>query len=209
MNQPYLIGIAGNSGTGKTTLAQSVADVLGDSSASIVSLDSYYLDDGNAGDDRDKLHNYDSPAALDLELLTCHLRTLVSGQPIEQPVYDFQLHRRNSFTTTIEPTQVIIVEGRLTFYHAPVRILLSTKVFLSAHNHTCYKRRLIRDQRERGRTEESICQQWKHSVEPMFARYVEPTKKHANISLDGQQTIAVLTKSIIQHLKLDAELNLS
>tara|TARA_B100001123_G_scaffold163941_1_gene188882 strand:+ start:53014 stop:53643 length:630 start_codon:yes stop_codon:yes gene_type:complete len=209
MNQPYLIGIAGNSGAGKTTLAQSVADVLGDSSAAIVSLDSYYLDDRNAGDDRDKLHNYDSPAALDLELLTCHLRTLVNGQPIEQPVYDFQLHRRNNFTTTIEPTQIIIVEGRLTFYHAPVRTLLSTKVFLSAHNHTCYKRRLIRDRRERGRTEESIHTQWKQSVEPMFVRYVEPTKKHANINLNGEQTIAILTKSIIRHLKSDVQLNLS
>ncbi len=166
-----LIGIAGGSGSGKGYVAKILSRKL---KAEILSLDDYYL-----GIDKVKDGNFDSPKALDLETLREHLSRLKRGKAVKRPIYDFRIHKRIGFAR-FEPSKVMILEG-LFALHDLLKDELDLKVWVEASEETRLKRRIERDVKERGRTEESVVAQWKTWVQPMFKKFVEPQRKRADI----------------------------
>lgn len=198
MNSTWLIGIAGPSGAGKTTLAERVARDLG---APILSLDCYYRDlPGLAFEERARL-NFDEPAALDSGLLVGHLERLASGADIEVPVYDFSRHLRAPRTTTLRAADFAVVEGLFALYWSEVRALLGTAVFVSAEDGLCFERRLERDIRERGRTPESVAGQYRATVRPMAERHVLPTRAFADVVVSGAALLDLSAAAVLSHVR--------
>ena len=179
-NKPLVIGIAGGSGSGKTTLAKEIAESL-TGNVTVFSLDSYYRDLSHLTlEDRDK-QNFDAPEAIDFELFIRHLESLMNGQTIERPIYDFKTHVRKPQTEKIEPRKIILVEGILLFTHPELRDLLDIKIFIDVSEEHRLLRRIARDMEQRGRTLSSISEQYLNTVAPMYKKYVEPSKLHANL----------------------------
>lgn len=197
---PHLIGIAGHSGAGKTALARELAATLRGAPGDVLSLDAYYVDRSGVDPAARARLDYDGPEALDWKLLRGHLRRLAAGRPVERPVYDFRRHLRGPRTERLAPGRVVIVEGRLALYDAAVRELLGTRVFVATTTETCLRRRVARDTRERGRTAAAVRAQWEATVQPAFARYVEPTRRHADLVVDGTQPLAALAAAVLQRV---------
>jgi uridine kinase len=185
--RPFLIGIAGPSCAGKGAICHRVARQL---KAPVLPLDSYY----HALDHLDPAEraacNFDDPAALDEDLLVAHLESLVRGETIRRPVYDFARHTRAAHTIHFAPSEFVIVEGLFTLYWDRVRALLAASIFIHAPDEVCLGRRLARDQRERGRSADSVIRQYEATVRPMRHRYIEPSRAHAGLVLDGALPIA-------------------
>ncbi len=180
MRDIYIIGIAGGTGSGKTTLTEQIKNKFGDR-ISVVYHDSYYKrHDELTYEERTHL-NYDHPDSLETDLLISHLKQLKEWKPIECPVYDFTVHNRSSEVVKIEPKQVILVEGILIFQSKELRKLLDLKIFVDVDADIRILRRLRRDLIERGRTVDSVIEQYQQTVKPMHERYVEPTKRYADI----------------------------
>jgi len=185
-----LIGIAGASGSGKSELSRRLSAVTG---APVVSLDCYYRDLSHLClDDRAKV-NFDEPASLDDQLLLAQCVALSNGEPIDVPHYDFSGHTRVAGKQRIEPVKTVIVEGLFTLYWNDLRHLLHASVYVDLEDATCYARRLARDVRERGRTPESVEQQYFTTVRPMAERYIWPTRRHADVIVRGD---ALLQESV-------------
>lgn len=184
---PHLIGIAGPSGGGKTTLAGALRRALGEA-IPVVPLDAYYRDSGRSPQPRATL-NFDHPDAIDDALLTDQLHALAAGRSINRPVYDFSTHRRLAETERVAPASFVIVEGLLAFYWPRLRQLLGTRIFLVAEEERCLARRVTRDTHERGRTEALVRRQWESTVRPMFERYGEPTVAFADAVCDGNRPV--------------------
>ena len=197
MAVPHLIGIAGPSGAGKTALASCLAARLPRLSTAVLSLDSYYLDQSAIASDTSARLNFDTPESLDLELLARHLRQLVTGRPIECPVYDFRTHTRTRRTERVVPGAVVVVEGLLALHRPEIRTLFGTRVFVVADDATCLARRLARDAQERGRSEESVREQWVTTVRPMFKRYVESTQQYADVVVDGTEPLEQVASAVL------------
>ena len=179
-NNILVIGIAGGTGSGKTTLMKNIIDTFGDV-VTVLSHDNYYhRRDLMPFEERCKL-NYDEPAALETELMVRHLQTLRSGQAIDCPVYDFSNHNRSDDTVRIEPRQVIIVEGLLIFENEALRDLMDIRIFVDTDADVRLCRRIKRDVRDRGRTLESVIAQYQTTVKPMHEKYVEPSKRFAHV----------------------------
>lgn len=195
---PHLIGIAGPSGAGKTWLARSVAGVL---EAPIISLDSYYLDLVQLPLDERAKTNFDVPESLDDALLTQHVAALVAGEEIEVPVYDFSRHTRSSEVTRVRAKRFAIVEGLFALYWPELRGLLGTRVYVQTVDEICFERRLERDMRERGRTRESVCAQYEHTVRPMAARHIWPTKRFADFVISGVDPVAANAEKLLAHIE--------
>lgn len=182
----FIIGVAGGSGSGKTTFAKDLIEKNED--INILHMDSYYLPDGNdiiktpAG-----LANFDHPEAFDWELLRAHLTQLSSGQTIEAPTYNFITNSRNKEKMIISPKKVLIVEGIYSLFDAVIRDILSVRCFLDVPCDIRFIRRLERDTKERGRNLDSIISQYYDSVRPMYLKYIEPQKEFADIVI-GQET---------------------
>jgi len=176
-----IIGIAGGTGSGKTSVAKSIADKLGDSNAVIVSHDNYYLNNPHLTHQERERINYDHPNSFDNELLLEHLNVLQQEQPIEMPIYDFVKHERMTETISIQPRPIIIVEGLHTLSVEAVRDKLDVKVFVDTDADIRILRRVVRDMNERGRTLESICTQYMTTVKPMHEAFIEPSKKYADV----------------------------
>lgn len=176
---PYLIGIAGGSGSGKTFLAQRLAKKLG-ASAQIILQDSYYHDHSQQFDHDGGSVNFDHPSAIDFKLLTKQLGQLKNGQNINMPQYDFKTHARVHSTLTTAPTEVIIVDGILIFTHPELRALFDKMVFVDTPEEIRFQRRLTRDVAERGRTPEGVRNQFYKQVVPMHNKFVGPSKQHAD-----------------------------
>lgn len=193
---PHLIGIAGRSGSGKTALARELAALLLDAPGDVLSLDAYYADRRDVPPAARSRLDFDRPEALDRALLAEHLRRLAAGRPVERPVYDFRRHVRSRRTAPLAPGRVVIVEGRLALCYAEVRALLGTRVYVAVDAETCLRRRLARDTRERGRTAASVRAQWRATVQPSFVRFVEPTRRHADLVVDGREPLAVLAAAV-------------
>ena len=197
---PHLIGIAGHSGAGKTALARELAAALLGPPGDVLSVDAYYIDRSGV-DPAARAHlDYDGPEALDWELLRGHLRHLAAGRPVERPVYDFRRHVRGPRTERLVPGRAVVVEGRLALYDAAVRALLGTRIYVATDAAICLGRRVARDTRERGRTAAAVRAQWEATVQPAFARWVEPTRRHADLILNGAEPVAALAAKVLQRV---------
>jgi uridine kinase len=178
---PFIIGIAGGTGSGKTTVAAGLTAKLGAERVRLIDADSYYRDLSDLPLHERHHINFDHPDALDLQLLTQHLRMLKQGKPVTKHVYDFTTHTRSDETVVIDPVPVIIVEGVLIFVPDELRGLFDLKVFLDEDADVRLLRRIRRDMAERSRSLESVARQYLEQVRPMHARFAEPTKEHADI----------------------------
>lgn len=199
--RPLFIAIAGGSGSGKTTIAQSVVDLVGRDSVVYLQQDAYYRDQQHLSfEDRTKI-NYDHPDSIENELLIEHLDALRNGQPIERPVYDFSSHTRTEQTVTIVPEPAVIVEGILVLADKDLRKLFDVRVYIDTEPDVRLIRRLQRDILERGRTVESVLRQYEKTVRPMHYQFVEPSKRYADIIIpEGINAGAIGTvSSMIKH----------
>lgn len=208
MEKTLVIGIAGGTGSGKTTLVKKLSEHFG-GKVTMLSHDNYYkCRDDLAFEERCKL-NYDEPDAMDTSLMVYHLEQLRRGQAIDCPVYDFTQHNRSKQTIRIEPKQVIIVEGILIFENEQLRNLMDMKIFVDADADVRLCRRIKRDVTNRGRSLESVLEQYEATVKPMHEKYVEPSKKYADVvvPIGGKNPVAL--DMIIGHIErhLDEELH--
>lgn len=190
---PIVIGVAGGSGSGKTTVVRRIMDSLGDDQVSVLEHDRYYRDRNDLRFEERAALNYDHPDALETDLLVRHVETLKQGQPIEAPVYDFSRHARTPATVRIVPRRALIVEGILIFADAELRKLMDIKVFVDTDDDTRVIRRLQRDVAERGRTMASVIEQYLTTVKPMHLEFVEPSKRYADliVPVGGHNAVAV------------------
>ncbi len=180
MKNIIIIGIAGGSGSGKTTLADNIAAHFGNK-ISMLRHDDYYKKRSDISEfERAKL-NYDHPSAFDTELLICHLDALKSGEAVECPVYDYSIHDRSRDIKRIEPNEVIILEGILIFENPDILSRLDMKIYVDTDSDVRILRRIMRDVKTRGRTLDSVVQQYLSTVKPMHEAFVEPSKKNADI----------------------------
>jgi uridine kinase len=194
----YLIGIAGPSGAGKSYLARHLAHQL---RAPVLALDHYYRDLSHLPLEERARSNFDEPAALEHELLIAQVADLHAGLAIPVPTYDFALHTRTSSTQWFEPQPFVIVEGLFTLHWPELRRLLTTGVYVEMADDACLHRRQARDVRERGRTPESVVEQFRNTVAPMAERYVRPTRLHADVVLSGDTPIAEGVARVLDHLR--------
>lgn len=192
MGDILVIGIAGGSGSGKTTLMKNLIDKFGDV-ITVLSHDNYYKrHDELSYEERCQL-NFDEPGAFDTSLMIYQLDQLRHGQPIDCPVYDFTVHNRSNETIRIVPERVIIVEGILIFESEPLRQLMDIKIFVDADADVRLCRRIKRDVNKRGRSLESVLTQYQQTVKPMHEKYVEPTKKYADLVVpEGGKNLVAL-----------------
>jgi uridine kinase len=180
--RPLVIGVAGGSGSGKTTIARQIDEAVGFGSV-LVEMDIYYKDLGYLPLEERKKVNYDHPDALDLELLVAHLDALVAGQGIDKPTYDFGAYTRAAPTIRVEPNDVLIVEGILLFTDARLRDRCDIRIFVDVDPDVRFIRRLQRDVEERGRSMDSVVTQYLTTVRPMHLEFVEPSKRWAHVIL--------------------------
>ena len=180
MNDILVIGIAGGTGSGKTTLMDNLVRRFADQ-VTVLSHDNYYRRRDDMTMEQRQNVNYDEPAALETDLMVRHLDRLRRGEAIECPVYDFTQHNRSDKTITIVPKKVIIVEGILIFENEDLRNLMDIRIFVDTDADVRLCRRIARDVGERGRTLQSVLDQYQNTVKPMHERYVEPSKKFANL----------------------------
>jgi uridine kinase len=197
--KPHIIGIAGPSGAGKSELANRLAQQLG--GASIMTLDSYYRPMDELPLEERRKSNFDLPDALEWELLFDQLGRLRAGEAIEEPIYDFTRHTRAPGGRRVEPRQFVIVEGLFTLYWEEVRGALDTKVFVKTTPGTCFERRLARDVAERGRTPQSVREQYERTVRPSAETYIWPTERFADVVVSGEQSIEDSTGAILAELR--------
>ena len=195
---PLVIGVAGGSGSGKTTVVRRIVDLLNEHAAdeprvSVLEHDRYYRDRSELRLEERAALNYDHPDSLETDLMVRHLEALRAGRPIEAPVYDFARYARTASTTTIAAGRAVIVEGILIYADRPLRALIDIKVFVDTDDDTRFIRRLQRDMGERGRTVQSVIDQYLSTVKPMHLEFVEPSKRYADIIIPqgGHNAVAI------------------
>ena len=178
---PLVIGIAGGSGSGKTTVAQGILQRVGPDRIAFIQHDSYYKDLSGLPPTQRSEINFDHPNSLETELLIKHIASLRDGKSVEVPIYDFSTDSRTNQTFTIQPRNVIIVEGILIFTEAALREMFDVKIFVDTDPDLRFIRRLERDIAERGRATESVIKQYLSTVRPMHLEFVEPSKRYADV----------------------------
>ncbi|WIF94506.1 uridine kinase [Caminicella sporogenes] len=205
MKKPIIIGITGGTGSGKSTVAKAIYKSLPENSIAVIEQDAYYKDQRHLSFEERTKMNYDHPLAFDTELLLEHLNALLNGQPIEKPIYDFTNHIRKDETIKVEPRDIIMLEGIMILEDKRLRDLMDIKIFVDTDADVRVIRRITRDMKERGRTLESIINQYLFTVKPAHQQFIEPTKKYADIIIPegGYNKVAIdivvtKVKSIIQ-----------
>ena len=190
---PIVIGVAGGSGSGKTTVVRRITDALGDEHVTVLEHDRYYRDRNDLRLEERAALNYDHPDSLETDLMVRHINELRAGRAVEVPVYDFARHARTPSTDTVNPGRAIIVEGILIYTDAALRQLMDVKVFVDTDDDTRFIRRLQRDIAERGRTVQSVIEQYLSTVKPMHLEFVEPSKRYADIIVPqgGHNVVAI------------------
>jgi uridine kinase len=196
--KPFLVGIAGPSGAGKTTLARALATQF---SSEIFPTDNYYRDLSHLPLEERARQNFDHPDALEHKLLTAHVAQLAEGGSIAHPIYDYSIHTRTGHKETLHPAEILIVDGLFTLHYPALRDLLDLKIYVEAADSLCLKRRIKRDVRERGRTPESVRQQYAETVHPMAEAFILPSRQYADIVLNGTVPIAESVESIVQIIR--------
>ncbi len=198
-----MIGIAGGTGSGKSTLTKHIKNRFGDA-VSVINHDSYYKDQSDLTFEQRVRTNYDHPNAFDTELLVRHLKELKAGRPILCPVYSYVEHNRTSETVEIRPTSVVVLEGLLIFQEPEIRNLLDIKIYVDTDADVRILRRIIRDVKERGRSLESVVEQYLTTVKPMHEQFIEPSKRYADlIILEGghnQVALDMIMQRIENHI---------
>jgi uridine kinase len=193
MNQPLTIGIAGGTGSGKTTVTYKILERLDMNKVTVIQHDSYYKDISVFSDKSPDKINFDHPDALETSLLIKHLKKLRRGETIHQPLYDFKTYTRSNETVTVQPRNIIIVEGILIFVEKDLRDLMDIKIYVDTDDDERLLRRLRRDLIERGRNIEAVINQYISTVKPMHLDFVEPSKKWADVIIPkgGENTVAI------------------
>jgi uridine kinase len=191
--KPLIIGIAGGSGSGKSTVARKVAESLGGASVAFIDMDAYYRNFAHLSAEERGLVNWDHPDAFDMELLVAQLERLGAGDAIDKPVYDFVAHARRGETVRVEAADVVVIDGILLFVEARVRDLCDVKVYVDADADIRLIRRIRRDMKKRGRALPEILEQYLSFVRPMHLEFVEPSKRYADIILPqgGHNPVAI------------------
>lgn len=193
LNQTIIIGISGASASGKSVLANTIVNELGSNEVVVISEDSYYKNNPHMElSDREKI-NYDHPDSLEHNLLFEHLRKLQTGNPVEIPIYNYEKHMRSTETRKIGKHSIIVLEGILLFVEKKLRDLMDIRIFVDAPLDICLIRRLNRDILKRGRTMESVLEQYETTVRPMYLQFIEPSKRYADIIVPrgGENRIAI------------------
>ena len=196
--RPHIIGIAGPSSSGKSELARQLVPRL--PGTAIVSLDSYYRGMEEIPLEARKQVNFDHPDALDWELLHEHLRAMAAGRAFDEPVYSFAEYSRTRATRRIEPAEHVIVEGLFVLYWPELRRMLDTKIYVHTEAEVCFRRRLARDVAERGRTPESVREQYERTVRPSAEWFVCPTRKYADLVVSGEAPFAASITAVLRAL---------
>jgi uridine kinase len=188
-----VIGVAGGSGSGKTTVVRRIVESLGNEQVTVLEHDRYYRDRGDLRLEERAALNYDHPDSLETDLLVRHVEQLRDGQSVDVPTYDFARYARRTAVERASPRRAIIVEGILIFADFPLRHLMDVKVFVDTDDDTRFIRRLKRDVAERGRTMDSVIEQYLTTVKPMHLEFVEPSKRYADIILPrgGHNLVAI------------------
>jgi uridine kinase len=191
--RPVVLGVAGGSGSGKSTVVRKILEGLEPTSASLLHHDSYYCDNPHLTLDERARINYDHPDSLETSLMAEHLRALLAGESVDVPIYDFTVHRRTTETRRVDPRPVVIVDGILVLAEPEVRDLMDIRVFVDTDSDIRFIRRLGRDTKKRGRTVESVVRQYQQTVRPMHLEFVEPSRRHAHIIVPegGQNRVAI------------------
>lgn len=198
---PFLIGIAGGTSSGKSSIVKMIEEDLGEACTTI-EMDAYYKPFANFTLEERKKFNYDHPDSFDVDRFFADLSSLKDGLPIEAPLYDYVQYTRKNESRTINPHPVMIVEGLLVFWHEKLRDLLDLKVFVQADSDIRLIRRIRRDTGERGRSIESVLMQYENTVKPMHERFIEPTMKYADIIIPRGAHNTVGVDILRHHLKL-------
>ena len=198
---PVVIGVAGGSGSGKTTVVRRIVDSLGPEHVVVLEHDRYYRDRNDLRLEERAALNYDHPDSLETSLLVRHLQDLKAGQPVEVPLYDFTSHARRGDTQRCQPRRAIIVEGILIFADRALRDAMDIKVFVDADADTRFIRRLQRDVAERGRTMESVIEQYQGTVKPMHFDFVEPTKRYADLIIPEGAENQVAVEAVVARVR--------
>ncbi len=198
----YIIGVAGGSGSGKTTFATKVLDELNPEETAILHMDSYYLNEQPKDNyTAEGKPNFDHPQAFDWDLLRKHIEMLKNGEVVEAPTYDFTTNSRNKETHTIKPSKMILFEGIFTLFDKDIRDLLDIKCFLHVDSDIRFTRRLHRDVNERGRSLESVIAQYYDTVRPMYQKYLDPQRQFADFIVGEETTVAAqILSSRLNHL---------
>ena len=191
--RPLVVGVAGGSGSGKTTVVRRLLEGLEPTSASLLHHDSYYRDNPQLTLEQRAAINYDHPDSLETSLMAEHLRALLSGQSVEVPRYDFTVHRRMTETRRVDPRPLIIIDGILVLAEPELRDLMDIRVFVDTDSDIRFIRRLGRDTKKRGRTVESVVRQYQQTVRPMHLEFVAPSRRHAHIIVPegGKNDVAI------------------
>ncbi len=199
----YTIGIAGGTGSGKTTIAENLVGKFGAHEVTLIAFDNYYHDLSNLSIEERTKNNFDHPRALEVELLIKHLTVLRKGVAIDRPIYNFATHTREEKTVRLEPTPVIVVEGILTLAYPELLPLFDMKIFVDTEADVRFIRRLRRDTAERGRTIESVLKQYQDTVRPMHLEFVEPSKRVADIIIPegyNDPSLHMLISTVKEHI---------
>jgi len=199
MSTPLVVGIAGGTASGKTTVAERILQALANHPVAFIDQDAYYKDMEDLTPEERREVNFDHPDAFDTELMVRHLTELKAGRAIQKPIYDFVAYTRRPETKLVEPADVVIIEGILVLHLQPVRELCEVKIFVDAEDDVRIIRRLIRDIKERGRDFDRVVEQYFRTVRPMHMGFVEPSKRHADIIVPhgGNNEVAI-------HMLVDA-----
>lgn len=202
MTKPLIIGVAGGSGSGKTTVVSTISQTLGSNKHLLLQHDLYYRDLKHLPFEERIKQNFDHPASLETELLIRHINALSEGYPIEVPQYDFSKHIRKEETTTITPKEVILIDGILIFSEPDLLELMDVKIFVDTDDDIRLLRRLKRDINERGRSVESVMEQYQKFVRPMHLEFVRPSKRYADVIIPrgGKNKVALdMVLALINH----------
>ena len=199
--KPILIVIAGGSASGKTTVVNKIINELNSKNVTVIKHDDYYKDLSHLPIEERAKVNFDHPHSLDSDLFVSQLKTLLDGKSIEKPTYDFVCHNRSKITETINPTKVIVTEGILVLEDERVRDLGDIKIFVESDDDIRFIRRLVRDTKERGRSIESVINQYLNTVKPMYYAFVKPTKRYADIIIPNDNTHDVAVNCIVRMIK--------
>jgi len=200
--KPIVFGVAGGTASGKTTVARAILDAVGAAKIAYLPHDAYYHDRIDLSFEERARLNYDHPDSLDTKLLIRHIKDLSVGAPVHMPVYDFTTDRRTEDTILVEPAPIILVDGILIFTKRKLRDLMDIKIFVDTDSDVRFIRRLQRDMKERGRSLDSIVQQYLETVRPMHLKFVEPSKRYADVIIPGGGQNKVAMEMVVSRLQM-------